>query len=192
MDYCAGITPDLINHFAAAAQSVLKHKKVFGLFFGYTDCPPGDWQNCTATNGYEKVWANPDIDMLFSPAAYGEARDLQGASSYQYLVDSIPVNNKLYLHEIDHRTHLATYPLDNFCMYQGYETEFETIMVLRREICAAAVKNGALWWFDFFGNYYATPEMEAEVAHELKILEKVYTKLHASAAEIAVFVDPMN
>lgn len=192
MDFNAGITPNLICHFASAAQSVLHHKKIFGLFFGYTDTPNGEWQNRTATNGYEKVWASPDIDMLFSPAAYGEARDLQGASSYQYLVDSVAMNNKLYLHEIDHRTHLATYPLDNFAMYQGYETEFETTMVLRREICAAATKNGALWWFDFFGNYYATPDMEAEVAHELKVMEKVYQKPYKSTAEIAVFVDPMN
>ena len=83
----------------------MHHQKILGLFFGYTD-QPIHWQNQTATNGYEKVWASPDIDMLFSPAAY-QTRKLDQVSSYQYLVDSLSVHDKLYLHEIDHRTYLA-------------------------------------------------------------------------------------
>ena len=103
--YCADLSPDLILRFAGCAQEVLHHQKILGLFFGYTD-QPVHWQNQTGTNGYEKVWASPDIDMLFSPAAY-QTRGLSDVSSYQVQVDSIAFHDKLYLHEIDHRTYLC-------------------------------------------------------------------------------------
>jgi len=189
--YCSDLIPDLILRFARCAQEVLNHQKILGLFFGYTD-QPIHWQNQTATNGYEKVWASPDIDMLFSPAAY-QTRKLDQVSSYQYLVDSLSVHDKLYLHEIDHRTYLAQYPMDNFgMMYTDYKNEEETITVLRRELCAAAVKDGALWWFDFMGGYYASPGLEEELRIEMDILQKLYALPHKSVAEIAVFADPMS
>ena len=191
-NYCVTQTPELILHFASAAQEILQHQKIVGLFFGYTD-QPIHWQNQTATNGYEKVWASSDIDMLFSPAAY-QTRELGQVSSYQYQVDSIMLNDKLYLHEIDHRTHLAEYPFDSFAkgLESIYRDADEVIRVLRRELCAAAVKDGALWWFDFTGGYYACPELEEEVKKELAVFEALYAKARKSVSEIAVFVDPMS
>lgn len=189
--YCADLFPDLALRFARCAQEVLDHQKILGIFFGYTDLPIR-WQNQTGTNGYEKVWDSPDIDMLFSPAAY-QTRELDQVSSYQYTVDSISSHDKLYLHEIDHRTYLAHYPMDNFTMMNSvYQNEEETITVLRRELCAAAVKDGALWWFDFMGGYYASPGMEEELRIQMAVLKKLYTQPHRSVAEIAVFVDPMS
>lgn len=193
--FAAQYTPKLIKHYAAEAQKVLNHNKIVGLFFGYSDCPNGYWQNRTATNGYEEVWRDPNIDMLFSPAAYGEARDMDKASSYQFTIDSVELNGKFYLHEIDHRTYLAGYPTEysEFWPLDEAYPDFETTqIILRRELCATAVKDGALWWFDFLGNYYSTPEMEAELAHEMKVLEKIWQKEHESISEIAAFLDPMS
>ena len=189
--YCADQIPDLILRFARAAQDVLDHKKIVGLFFGYSDQPVG-WQNQTGTNGYEKVWASPDLDMLFSPAAY-QTRELSDVSTYQYAVDSIGAHGKLYLHEIDHATWLAQFPLDNFRMvFPRYKTEEDTITILRRELCAAAAKGGSFWWFDFWGGYYASPGLEEELRTEMSVLEKLYAVPHRSVSEIAVFVDPMS
>ena len=190
--YCQALTPNLILRFADAAQQVLNHKKIVGLFFGYTD-QPVNWQNQTATNGYETVWESNDIDMLFSPAAY-QTRGLGQVSSYQYQVDSISVHDKLYLHEIDHRTHLSGYPFDSFAhgLNSIYKDADEDIRVLRRELCAAAVKDGALWWFDFTGGYYACPELETEIQKEMDVLETLYSRAHKSVSEIAVFVDPLS
>ena len=77
-------------------------------------------------------------------------------------------------------------------MNSVYQNEEETITVLRRELCAAAVKDGALWWFDFMGGYYASPGMEEELRIQMAVLKKLYTQPHRSVAEIAVFVDPMS
>lgn len=192
LKFCSRLIPNLINEFTAAAQEVLQRSKPLGIFFGYT-CLPPQWQNQRGTNGYEAVWKNPDIDLLFSPAEYRKSRLPEGVSTYQYTVDSLPLHDKLYLHEIDHRTHLACYPMENGQFLAcDYQTEEETIRILRRELCAAAAKDGALWWFDFMGGYYASPGLEAELQREMQILERIYEKPHRSVAEIAVFADPMS
>ena len=188
LSFCCDLTAETICRFATAAQEVIRHRKILGLFFGYINCS-SKLQNLWAINGYEKVWEIDDLDMIFSPAAYGENRELQGVSGYQLQVDSVELNNKLYLHEIDHRTHLANYPLETGRVLPCYETEFETTMVLRRELCASAAKGSALWWFDFFGGYYASPDLEEEVRRHVAIIERIQKLPRAQVAEIAVFAD---
>jgi len=184
-------TSDLICFFAAEAQQVLKHQKLFGLFYGYA--LTGGRQVYWNTNGYEQVFRCPDIDMLYAPAAYREHRFLDGVSSYQYTVDSIPLNGKLYLHENDHRTELALFPLENGnMMHDCYDSFEEWREVFRRELCNVMQKQAAFWWFDFFGGYYSAPEYEAELKREMEIFHELGQDKRKSNAEIAVFIDPMS
>lgn len=193
LDYSNHLIADLVCRFAAEAQQVLQHRKLIGLFFGYIYITSCVNQNLWCTNAYEEAWRSPDIDMLFSPAAYGNNRFLNGVSSYQVAVDSIGANKKLYLHEIDHRTHLAAFPLETGTILADcYDTAEETIMVLRRELCLAMVKNSALWWFDFFGGYFDSPEYETELRIQLAIYNQLSAFPREQVAEIAVFVDPMS
>ncbi len=190
--FCSTLVPTLIRRFTAAAREVVV-KKPMGIFYGYC-CLPKGWQNQrTGSNGYEAVWSDDGLDLIFSPAAYYQNRLADGVSTYQVAVDSLPLHGKVYLHEIDHRTHLARYPLENGMVLQcDYENEEETIRVLRRELCAAACKGASHWWFDFFGGYYATPGYEAELKREMEILERLSKVERCSVSEIAVFVDPTS
>ncbi len=190
LELACNATADLACEFAAAAQEILKHEKLLGLFFGYVIL---DYQNYWNTNAYEKVWRSPDIDMLYSPTAYGHCRDLDGVSSYQYAVDSIRLNGKLYLHEDDHRTELAAFPLENGVMLKNcYQNFYEFREVFRREMANTLAKQSAFWWFDFFGGYYNAPEYEAELTYEMKIFSEMSKGERHSVSEIAVFVDPMS
>ncbi|MBQ8311325.1 MAG: hypothetical protein IJX80_09985 [Clostridia bacterium] len=194
-NFCCTLTPELIKYFSALFKHETERQKIIGLFFGYTDCPNEGFQILSATNGYEAVWQDENIDMLFSPASYSfddNVREIDGASSYQYLVDSITVNNKLYLHEIDHRTHLADFPLENGFILPAYPDLHTTVEVLRRELAATLCKGGSLWWFDFYGSYYACPELEAEIAKQIDIFKEVTRQAYRSVSEIAVFADPMG
>ena len=186
------VLSDLVCGFAREAQSVLKHQKLFGLFYGYIlmhDNKQVFWN----TNGYEKVWRSPDIDMLYSPAAYGYNRLLNGVSSWQYAVDSIRANGKLYLHENDHRTALARFPLENgTILWDCYDTFEEWREVFRRELAQVMQKQAAFWWFDFFGGYYSAPEYEAELKREFEIYHQLGQGQRSSNAEIAVFIDPAS
>ena len=192
LEYCCRLTPELVCFMAKKAREMIGTGKLIGLFFGYITMSSSKLQNLWLTNRYEKVWECKDIDIIFSPAAYRYSRQLENSSGYQIAVDSLRLHNKIYLHEIDHRTHLARYPLENGVIIQdGYKTEFETIQVLRRELCIALVKNSVFWWFDFYGGYYASPIYEAELERQLKIYNELSEKKGEQLAEIAVFVHPM-
>lgn len=195
-NFCCTLTPKLIKHFARLFKERTEGKKIVGLFFGYTDCPNPEFQVRSSILGYEEAWKSTDVDMLFSPASYSyfddKSREFGGASSYQYFVDSVELNDKLYLHEIDHRTHLASFPLENGMIVESYPDLYTTREILRRELCATLCKGGSLWWFDFYGNYYACPELEEEIAGQIKIAGSLLKKNHDSVSEIAVFADPLS
>ena len=184
-------TSDLICFFAAEAQKVLHHEKLFGLFYGYINIQahPIYWN----TSGYEKVWSSPDIDMLYAPAAYRHNRDIDGVGSYQYAVDSIRASGKLYLHENDHRTEMAWFPLETGgFLKDGYKSFNDWQQVFRRELCNVMQKQSSFWWFDFFGGYYNAPEYERELTLETKLFRKMAEGKRESVSEIAVFTDPMS
>ncbi|MBR6794307.1 MAG: hypothetical protein IKM48_08150 [Clostridia bacterium] len=192
LKFCSTLVPKLIGRFTAAAREVV-HCKPFGIFYGYCCMNVGYQNRIAGSGGYEEVWSNEGLDIIFSPALYGNNRLAEGVSSYQVAVDSLPLHGKIYLHEIDHRTHLARYPLENGTVLQcDYENAEETIRILRRELCATACKGGALWWFDFFGGYYADPAYEEELRRETAILDRLYRMKRQSVAEIAVFVEPTS
>ncbi len=192
LEWATNELPKLINFFGAEAQKIIEHKKLLGLFLGYTDmsCPN---QNLWLTNAFEQCWNNPDFDMVYSPAAYKENRFLNYVSSFQMPVDSLKVHNKLYLHEMDHRTELANYPRETGTpMWDCYENSHEAIQVLRRELAITMAHHSSYWWFDFFGCYYATPEYEAELTKQLSIYNRLSRLERKNVSEIAVFVDPMS
>lgn len=192
-NYACTIIPKLIRHFAKIFKEETAYKKITGTFYGYTvNASPG-YQICVSSVGYESVWADENIDMIFAPTSYSrgdDVRELTGSSTYQCLVDSLEVNNKLYLHEIDHRTHLAGFALENAKVIESYPDAETTVEMLRRDLCASQCKGSALWWFDFLGGYYNCPELESEVAREVKIIDKLSEMKHESISEIAVFADP--
>ena len=190
LEMCSNATADLVCFFAAEAQKTLAHKKPLGLFYGYTDMDNQIYWN---TNAYEKAWRSPDIDMLYSPAAYRDNRFFTGVSSYQYTVDSIALHNKLYVHENDHRTDLARFPLESGVILQDCYASFEEWReVFRRELCNVMQKRAGFWWFDFFGGYYNAPEYEQELAFQKKIYDQLAEGERHSNSEIAVFIDPMS
>ena len=189
------IIPKVIKRFAKIIKEELNYKKILGTFYGYTvNASPG-YQICVSSVGYESVWQDENIDMIFAPTSYSrgdDVRELTGASTYQCLVDSITQNNKLYLHEIDHRTHLAGFALENAKIIESYPDVYTTVEMLRRDLAASQCKGSALWWFDFLGGYYNCPELEAELKLQTGIMDKLTKMDRESASEIAVFADPFE
>lgn len=203
LDFGARHVEALVCYFASKIQETLKHQKPLGTFFGY---------HCLRRNGNmaylnEKAYDCRDVDIIFSPAEYDEFRALDSASGYQLAVNSLKLHNKLYLHEVDHRTHLAKYPMEHavsgrsnqYRLVGGmindcYETEYEGIMVLRRELAMAMLNGSAMWWFDFFGNYYASPGYEEELRRAKHVMHTVYQSQieRKSVAQIALIIDNRN
>lgn len=192
-DYAITVIPKLIAHFAKLFKEETAYKKITGTFYGYTVNASAGYQICVSSVGYESVWRDKNIDLIFAPTSYSrgdDVRELTGSSTYQCLVDSLGVNGKLYLHEIDHRTHLAGFALENAKILESYPDAYTTIEMLRRDLCASQCKDSALWWFDFLGGYYNCPELECEVKKEVEIMDELSKMKHESISEIAVFADP--
>ena len=190
MNWCCELNSSLVNYFAAAAREVIGHKKLIGVFFGYLDQGTAFKQNLWFTNIYDSVWKNHDIDMLFSPASYNDNRFFDGVPMYQYAVDSVSLNDKLYIHELDHRTDLAKYPLSTgFILQDCCNTQEESVAVLRREFANVLLKSGGMWWFDFYGGYFSNPDYEAELKRQIEIYRQFASEEKNQVANVAVFAD---
>lgn len=187
------IIGDTILYFCRKAQEVLHHRKLLGLFYGYLNTLAGRRLLEEGHLGYERVWRCPDLDMIFAPAKYGQARSFEGASGYLHTVDSLGLHGKLTFQEIDHTTYIAPSKVENGRAIPGSGTklkdEFQTRMVLRREFALTRVKRTALWWFDFFGGYYYDPALMKEVANMVRVQQRLNDVPMRSVAEIAVFGD---
>lgn len=49
-----------------------------------------------------------------------------------------------------------------------------------------------MWWFDFFGGYYAAPNYEQELCDEFKAYNEIIERPNDDVSEVAVFCDPMS
>ncbi len=184
---------DAIVYFCRKAQEVLQHRKLLGLFYGYLTQLNSSRLLQEGHLGYERVWRSPDLDMIYAPAKYGKPRAFEGASGYLLTVDSLDLRDKLVFQEIDHTTHVARGTVENGRTIPGadtkFKTAFETRQVLRREFALTRTKRTALWWFDFLGGNYASPEMMAMVAELARVQERLRDVPMRSVAQIAVFGD---
>jgi hypothetical protein len=187
------IIGDAIVYFAAKSQEVLHHKKLLGLFYGYLTQLDGKRLLEEGHLGYERVWACPDLDIIYAPAKYGKPRSFEGASGYLLTLDSLALHGKLMWQEIDHTTYVAPQTVENGRRIPGSDSklkdEFQTRMVLRREFALTRTKRTALWWFDFFGGYYYSEALMKEIANMIKAQERIKDVPMRSVAEIAVFGD---
>lgn len=188
--------------FAAEAQKVLGHRKPLGLFGGYYALK----NNSLHVNDFVDVWDCGDVDMIWAPASYDDFRRLENACGVTVACDSLKKRGMTHVNELDHRTELAYYPMEHpvarerwgYRMLEGNiindccEDRFEAIMLFRRELASSLMHSSMLWWFDFFGGYYASPEYESMMKRHVEIYSKIasFGKKKESVAEVAVFADP--
>ena len=188
--------------FAGEAQKVLRHQNPLGLFGGYYALK----DNSLHVNDFIDVWDCGDIDMVWAPASYDEFRKLENSCGVTVACESVKLRNMVHVSELDHRTELACYPMEhpvarerwNYRMLDGNiiddccKDSFEAIMLFRRELASALMHGSMLWWFDFFGGYYASPEYENMLKQHVEIYSRIAEngKKKESVAEVAVFADP--
>jgi len=188
-----GIIGDTILYFTKYVKELLRGKKLIGLYYGYIYPLPDTRLLYEGQLAYERVLKSPDIDIIYAPASYQD-RHFTGTSGYLNNLDSVMLHGKLQFHEVDHTTYVAPTHLENGREIPGGDSKlknsFETRMVLRREFAMCMAKRNAMWWFDFFGGYFDSPEIMEDVAHMVKIRDRLFDIPMESVSEIAVFSDP--
>ena len=189
--FCNSQIADTALYYAEITQKEIEHRVALGIFFGYimelTNLPSEGHLD------YEKVYSSPDLDFFIAPGPYG-ARELGSWGGSMVATGTINLKGKIFLQEIDHRTHTANrFPAESkgFTGYPYFwKNRKESIAGLRREFAFTFVEGNALWWFDMWSGWYKDEVIRKEIAKMSEVWKKHYKKEYESATEIAVFLDP--
>lgn len=154
---------DLVLYFAAEVQSVIRHQKLLGLYYGYLMELGAPRLYNAGHLGYEKVFFSDDIDMISSPSAY-RYRELTDLSAFMVTQKTLDAHNKLYFLEFDHITHVTPSMVEEapsgnsrngtLKIIPGAEkrcnNESESLNLMYRDFLLCYANATALWWFDMF------------------------------------------
>ena len=193
---------DLILYFTKEAQSVIKHNKLLGLYYGYLLELGGERLYNDGSLGYEKVFFSDDIDMISSPSSYAY-RAQKDPSAFMLTSKTLDAHNKLYFLEFDHITHSAPDEIhENYdeasenaliVKIPGADSkcknETESLNLLYRDFLLCTANMTALWWFDMFDGWFRSEKMMSAIEKMIQIGTKLSESDTKSVAEVAVFFE---
>jgi len=193
---------ELILYFAKEAQSVLKHKKLLGVYYGYLFELGTERLYNDGSLDYERVFFSRDIDMISSPSSYGY-RKTDDPSAFMVTHRTLDDHDKLYFLEFDHITHTAPEQiLDGLDLTASNRSivkipgsksrcknETETLNLMYRDFILCNANRAALWWFDMFDGWFRSDGMMAAVSHMLKISKLLGAIETKSVSDIAVIAE---
>lgn len=200
----AHLISDLILSCASAVQSVIDHRKLLGLYFGYLFELGTPRLHNAGSLDYERVFDSPDIDMISSPSAYGY-RALTDPSAFMLPQKALDRRNKLYFLEFDHRTHTTPKVIHepvysesgnqiyNVLNFPGSDsacrTELESVNLLYRDFVLCEANGAALWWFDMLDGWFRSEGMMSAIKHMIQIDKELMNTERRSVAQVAVFAE---
>ncbi len=200
----ARLISDLILSCASAVQSVIDHRKLLGLYFGYLFELGAPRLHNAGSLDYERVFDSPDIDMISSPSAYGY-RKLTDPSAFMLPQKALDRRNKLYFLEFDHRTHTTPKvihePVYSDSGNQIYDVldfpgsdsacknEFESINLLYRDFVLCEGSGAALWWFDMLDGWFRSEGMMNAIRRMIEIDKSLMNAERRSIAQVAVIAE---
>lgn len=190
MKYYNSIVPDIICDMAKSAKSACNGNMAVGVFFGYV-VSERDGIVSSNYNEAQKVFACPDIDIIIAPASY-DLRKLKSSSGMRVPLETLNLEGKLYIHEIDSATHLThnnkfakLHGVPDDCM----ENLAQTSAYLRREIGMVLAKGHGYWLFDMFGGWYKDADTMKEIEKIRELSDKLSELDMKSTSEVAFIID---
>lgn len=192
---------DTLLYFASVAQSVIKHKKLLGAYFGYLLHLSNSFLYNAGHIDYERVFLSPDIDMISSPSDY-LFRKIDDPSGVMVTQKTLDKHNKLYFLEFDHITHVAPTMIYEDCDENGNaylkeipgakdkcKDETESLNLMWRDYIMCNGNGSAMWWFDMFDGWFRSEGMMNAVAKMINLRKQISLTNCGSVAEIAVFAE---
>lgn len=193
---------DLVLYFAAEAQSVIRHQKLLGCYYGYLLHLGGEFLFNSGHLGYEKVFLSPDIDMISSPSCY-RYRALTDPSAFMLTQKTLDAHGKLYFLEFDHITHVAPTMINepcadsagNSCLKEipGAKSKcknvIESLNLMWRDFILCYANGAAMWWFDMFDGWFRSDEMMGAIEKMISLHQTLLQKEKQSVAQIAVYAE---
>jgi len=199
---------DTVLYFAKEAQSVLKHQKPLGLFFGYILELLDERLWNAGHIDIDRVYKSPDIDFLATPSSY-QFRDYKDAGAYMLMCDTLEHDGLFYFISFDLMTFAvnkvyeekkAINPNDEFVVALDLlkpmrhnrddilKNPKEVRDVMQREFMQRMAKRCGHWWFDMMGGWFYNDEVMAIIKELIEVSGKTLDTPRKSASEIAVFI----
>ncbi len=162
-----------------------------GAFYGYFF----SMFNRQASGGHlelPRILASPHIDYLSAPQAYGELfRDPGGSGITRALIESVRLNGKLFLDEmdqtpswqwrnnVDEAFRLSDVPLD--------------VAILRRNVLESYTRGAGLWYYDFGpanqSGWWNDTRLLAEIGKLKSLLDRYHQRPYEPAADVLLVFD---
>lgn len=198
---------DTVLYYAKAAQEVLDHNKLVGVFFGYILELRGARLWNAGHLEYDKLYASEDIDLLATPSSY-QYRAYDAPSACMLLSDTLDLHDKMYFISFDHMNYNVKKLMGNprrltddgdlevalskltgtFQRNDFFEDAKHTIDAMQREFMMRTSRRVGMWWFDMFEGWYYDDDLMAGIKSIVDTSKSVNEKEVTSGAEIAVFV----
>lgn len=175
-------------HFCKLVKETWNKEIITGVFYGYYVSLFGR----AATGGHlaeQMILSSKYIDYISAPQAYNRnLRNIGGAGVSRGLLESLRLNNKLLLDEVDHPTHIGTI-MGGMQVYP----EYESLQILRRNALTSFISGMGFWYYDF-GQYNTSGWWNAayylnEVKALQKIFESYYKKSYVKHADVLLVFD---
>lgn len=189
---------DSISNFAKITRENISKDKQVGVFFGYIMELTRLRLVAAGHLGYERLFADKNIDFFQSPATYS-ARNMGDGSGFMCADGTRKSYGKGWLHEVDHFTYMCDPKLNKNIPITGFpgdenrwKTSEESCAGLKREINLVLVNNASIWFFDMVGGWFNTKDMMQTIQRGHEIWQSHQDKNYKSIAEIALIADPQS
>ena len=189
LHYVNDLMADLAIHFITSARKKIRKERKIGIFFGYPFHMMTEGQHeC------ERVFDTAPPDFVIG-ASCNSTRDIGSASGYIATLQMLKRRNIAYLHECDRITSTTNRDLTDHIRIEGkiwnaWKTPEEDVAGLRREMSLSLINRFHLWWFNIWGNSYASPEVKKAIAQMQTLWEKYAALSSGSNAGILLVHDP--
>lgn len=153
-EYCSDVVADSLIAASRRIKELTGGNRLVMAFYGYQiELTHGN----SGHNALRRILSESSIDMLASPVSYLD-RGAGGAAPFMALVDTMPLNKKLWMIEDDTRTHLASSKDFDADFNPKVATPAESRAVHMRNMATAIVHRTGLWWMDLWSNGWLADE----------------------------------
>ncbi len=193
-EFTSEVNAEALLHFAKIVKE--KTGKLAGCFYGYFIHI--DNASYAGHLAMERLLSSPYIDFFAAPKSYYRCGPGEPGG---VLCPSLSINRKkLFLDELDNRTHLAMKDEipENSDSDEGEKIDTdawlsksadETVAVMRRELSKDLMHDSGFWWMDLGGGWYDSEQLLEKIGECVALNENLRKKAHKSIADVLIVVD---
>lgn len=185
------LVADRIIDLCAVVKKNWRGPILTGTFYGYFF----SMFDRQATGGHlelHRVLQSPHVDYLSAPQAYGTLyRDIGGSGITRALIETIRMNGKLFLDEMDQTP--------SWKWMNNVDTAFQLTDVdsdyalMRRNVLESYTRGAGLWYYDFgpanTSGWWADTRLMADIKKLKGILERYHEKPYSPAGDVLFVFD---